>query len=131
MMPAQAMSDRNYRQRGYQDARRAPRRDQTRGPKKESAPRGQPPDRPKAFNMAGFREAVRCARWGNELMAASAWSPDGTCARCGSDLHTCAQCAHFDTSATYECQRPIRVRISPKDVKNTCGEFEPKTTVER
>jgi hypothetical protein len=23
------------------------------------------------------------------------------------------------------------VRISPKDVKNTCAEYEPKTTVER
>jgi hypothetical protein len=38
---------------------------------------------------------------------------------------------HRGDSATYECQRPIRVRISPKDVKNTCAEYEPKTTVER
>jgi ribosomal protein S27E len=125
------MSDRKYRQRGYQDEPREPRREQAPAQKKEYTPRGQPPDRPKTFNMPGFREAVRCARCGNELMAASAWSPDGTCARCGTDLHTCAQCGHFDTSATYECQRPIRVRISPKDVKNTCAEFEPKTTVER
>ena len=90
------MSDRKYRQRGYQDEPREPRREQGPAQKKEYTPRGQPPDRPKTFNM-----------------------------------HTCAQCAHFDTSATYECQRPIRVRISPKDVKNTCAEFEPKTTVER
>ena len=58
-----------------------------------------------ALQHPGFREAVRCARCGNELMAASAWSPDAQCARCGADLHSCAQCAHFDTSATYECQR--------------------------
>ena len=125
------MSDRKYRQRGYQDEPREPRREHAPQPKKEYAPRGQPPDRPKTFNMPGFREVVRCARCGNELMAASAWSPDGSCARCGADLHTCAQCAHFDTSATYECQRPIRVRISPKDVRNTCAEYDPKTTVER
>ena len=106
------MSDRKYRQRGYQDEPREPRREQAPARKKEYTPRGQPPDRPKTFNMPGFREVVRCAR-------------------CGTDLHTCAQCGHFDTSATYECQRPIRVRISPKDVKNTCAEFEPKTTVER
>jgi hypothetical protein len=125
------MSDRKYRQRGYQDQPREPRRDQAPAAKKEYAPRGQPPDRPKTFEMPGFREAVRCARCGNELMAATAWSADARCDRCGADLHTCAQCAHFDTGSTYECQRVIPVRISPKDVKNTCPEYQPKTTVER
>jgi hypothetical protein len=125
------MSDRKYRQRGYQDEPRAPRSERPAAPRKEYAPRGQPPDRPKTFNMPGFRDVVRCARCGNELVPASAWSPEGSCARCGVDLHTCAQCAFFDTSATYECQRPIRVRVSPKDARNTCTEFEPKTTVER
>ena len=128
---APAMSERKYRQRGYQDEPREPRREQAPAAKKEYAPRGQPPDRPKTFNMPGFREVVRCARCGNELMAATAWTADGSCNRCGTALHTCAQCAHFDTSATYECQRPIRVRVSPKDAKNSCTEFEPKTTVER
>ena len=127
------MSDRKYRQRGYQDDEpREPRREQ--GPpqqKKEYAPRGQPPDRPKTFNMPGFREVVRCARCGNELTVAAAWSADGTCARCGADLHTCAQCGHFDTSAPFECQKPIAARVSPKDARNTCSEFEPRTTVER
>lgn len=126
------MSDRKYRQRGYQDEPREPRREQPAGaPRKEYAPRGQPPDRPKTFNMPGFREAVRCARCGNELVPASAWSVEGSCPRCGADLHTCAQCGYFDTSATFECQRPIRVRVSPKDARNTCTEYEPKITVER
>ena len=58
------MSDRKYRQRGYQDEPREPRREQTPAQKKEYTPRGQPPDRPKTFNMPGFREAVRCARCG-------------------------------------------------------------------
>src|SRR5215203_3990572 len=106
------MSDRKYRQRGYQDEPREPRRDQAPGPKKEYAPRGQPPERPKTFDMPGFREAIRCAR-------------------CGNDLHACAQCAHFDAGAAYECQRPVKVRVSPKDARNTCAEFEPRTTVER
>ena len=126
------MSDRKYRQRGYQDEPREPRREQGRMlEKKEYAPRGQPPVAPKTFNMPGFREAVRCARCGNELTVAGAWSQDGTCPRCGSDLHTCAQCAHFDTSAAFECQKPIAVRVSPKDARNQCESFEPRTTVER
>jgi ribosomal protein S27E len=127
------MSDRKYRQRGYQDQSqpREPRRDSPQAPKKEYAPRGQPPDRPKTFNVPGFREAVRCNRCGNELTVAAAWSPDSTCTRCGADLHACAQCSYFDTSAAFECQKPIPARISPKDARNTCLEFEPRTTVER
>ena len=105
-------SDRKYRQRGYQDDPREPRRDQKPAEKKEYAPRGQPPLAPKTFNMPGFREVVRCAR-------------------CGAELHACAQCAHFDTSAPFECQQPIPTRVSPKDARNACTFFEPRNTVER
>jgi hypothetical protein len=125
------MSERKYRQRGYQDDPREPRRDQRPAEKKEYAPRGQPPVAPKTFNMPGFREVVRCARCGNELTAAVVWSPEGRCNRCGTDLHACAQCANFDTSAAFECQKPVPVRISPKDARNACESFEPRTTVER
>jgi hypothetical protein len=126
------MSERKYRQRGYQDDARAGRRDQPKpAEKKEYAPRGQPPVAPRTFNMPGFREVVRCARCGNELTVAAASSPGGTCARCGADLHSCAQCVHFDTSAAFECQRPIPARISPKDARNTCELFDPRTTIER
>lgn len=125
------MSDRKYRQRGYQDDPREPRREGKPAEKKEYAPRGQPPVAPKTFNMPGFREVVRCARCGNELMTASAWSPEGTCPRCGADLHTCAQCVHFDTGAPFECQQAVPARVSPKDARNTCTFFEPRTTIER
>lgn len=124
------MSDRKYRQRGYQDEPREP-RERKPEQKKEYAPRGQPPIQPKTFNMPGFREVMKCSRCGNELTVAIAWSAAGICARCGAELHTCAQCAHFDTSAPFECQQPIAVRISPKDARNSCARFEPRTTVER
>ena len=125
------MTDRKYRQRGYQDEPREPRRDQKPAEKKEYAPRGQPPVAPKTFNMPGFREVVRCARCGYELTVAAAWSIEGTCQRCSSDLHTCAQCANFDTSAPFECQKPVPIRVSPKDARNACTFYEPRTTVER
>ena len=127
------MSDRKYRQRGYQDDSGAPRerRPDAPPPKKEYAPRGQPPVQPKTFNMPGFREVVKCARCGGELTTAVAWSAAGTCPRCQADLHSCAQCVNFDTSAAFECQKPVPARISPKDVRNTCTAFEPRTTVER
>ena len=126
------MTDRKYRQRGYQDDPRDPKREQQRpAEKKEYAPRGQPPVAPKTFNMPGFREAVRCARCGHELTVAAAWSAEGSCVRCGADLHSCAQCVHFDTGAPFECQKPVPARVSPKDARNTCAFFEPRTTVER
>jgi hypothetical protein len=124
------MSDRKYRQRGYQDEPREPRRERP-AEKKEYAPRGQPPVTPKTFSMPGFREVVRCARCGHELMRAAAWGADAACPGCGADLHTCAQCVSFDTSAAFECQQTIPARISPKDVRNACTLFEPRSTVER
>lgn len=125
------MSDRKYRQRGYQDEPRQPSREQRAPVKREYTPRGQPPIAPKTFSMPGFREVVKCVRCGYELTVATAWSTDGTCKRCGSALHSCAQCGNFDTSAAFECQKPVPARISPKDVQNACAVFEPRTTVER
>jgi hypothetical protein len=126
------MSDRKYRQRGYQDEPREGRREQQKpAERKEYTPRGQPPVAPKTFNMPGFREVVRCARCGNELTVATASSPLATCGRCGADLHTCAQCVHFDGGAAFECQKPIPARVSPKDARNTCALYEPRLTIER
>ena len=125
------MSERKYRQRGYQDEPREPRREQKPAEKKEFAPRGQPPIAPKTFNMPGFREVVRCARCGHELTTAAAWTVDATCIRCGADLHACAQCVHFDTSAPFECQQTIPTRVSPKDAANDCVHFSARTTWER
>jgi len=125
------MSDRKYKQRGYQDEARPARSEHKPAEKKEYAPRGQPPLAPKTFSMPGFRDVVKCNRCGNELTVATAWSAASQCPRCQADLHSCAQCTHFDTSAAFECQRPIAARISPKDARNQCAEFEPRTTVER
>jgi len=125
------MSDRKYRQRGYQDEPREPRGERKPEQKKDYAPRGRPPLQPKTFSMPDFRDVVKCARCGTELTVAAAWSESGQCPRCQSDLHSCAQCAHFDSSAAFECQKPVPARVSPKDARNTCTFFEPRTTVER
>jgi len=125
------MSDRKYRQRGYQDEPRQPREHKPEQQKKEYAPRGQPPISPKTFDMPGFREVVKCVRCGVELTVATAWSATGQCPKCSADLHSCAQCVHFDSSAAFECNRPVPARVSPKDARNVCTFFEPRTTVER
>jgi hypothetical protein len=126
------MSDRKYRQRGYQDDprdRERPGQGSSNQAKREQAPRGQPPLAPKTPNMPGFRDVVRCARCGNVLSPPIGF--DTRCERCGSELHSCAQCAHFDTGSRFECTQPIEARITPKDAKNACTLFAARVTMER
>ncbi len=124
------MSDRKYRQRGYQDDSRdrEPRREQ----KAPQAPRERPPG-PRALNMPGFHEVLRCARCGNQMAASSVGPADvlARCPRCGTDLHACIQCAFFDTASRFECSEAIPARVTPKDARNECTFFAARTTMER
>jgi len=128
------MSDRKYRQRGYQDD------DRDRQPKAPSRPAPEPgapagarrisQDGPRNINMPGFRELVRCSQCGNPV------SPDigseTRCLRCGTDLHACSQCTSFDPGSRFECmESTLTVRVSPKNTRNSCPLFTPRTTVER
>ena len=75
-------------------------------------------------------EVCRCSRCGNLLSLPVA--ADGRCTRCGVDLHSCVQCVSLDTSARFECsQAELTARVSPKDARNECALFAPRTTVER
>ena len=125
------MSDRKYRQRGYQDSPAQERR----GGDSPSQPRRREPrdpriaPDPRAPNMPGFREVVRCARCGT--LASVAIGPDTDCRSCGTALHACAQCVSFDPGAVFECRQKIPARISPKDARNTCVLFSARVQVER
>lgn len=115
--------DRKYRQRGYRDDDR----DRTRPP----APRGPREARegPRTPNLMGSQEVFRCGRCGRIQTAAIGL--EDRCPQCGVDLHSCVQCVSFDPGSTFECIQPIEARVSPKDGRNTCARFAPRTTVER
>jgi len=125
------MSDRKYRQRGYQDEPRE------REPKQKKPPPERTPGRvlqsasgPKTPNLMASHEVFKCSRCGNKL--AVPVEADGRCSRCGVDIHSCINCVSFDTSARFECsQTELTARVSPKDAKNSCSWFAPRTTVER
>jgi hypothetical protein len=118
------MSERKYRQRGYQDeGRREP------APKPSQRPADEVPREMRAPNMPGFRDVARCTRCGNLLTGPV--ELDSRCSRCGGDLHSCVQCASFDSGSRFECMQPIPARISPKDSRNTCTVFAVRVTVER
>ena len=129
------MSDRKYRQRGYQDENkpRGPRPETPRPPKADRAPGRQLQDAagPKTPNLMAAHEVCRCARCGHLLSLPIA--EDSTCSKCGVDLHSCVQCESFDTSARWECTQNAKLpaRVAPKDVRNGCPFFSPRTTVER
>ena len=58
---------------------------------------------------------------------------DSRCPKCGVDLHSCVQCTSFDTSARWECTQSDKLpaRVAPKDARNDCALFSPRTTIER
>jgi len=136
------MSDRKYKQRGYQDDdrdRRPPRQEGQAGGPAQARPE-RPPGAPagarrissegaKNPNMPGFREVARCSRCGT-LVDAQIFSRS-KCGKCGQDLRSCAQCVHFDPGARLECTQPIVARVSPKDAANECSFFSPRTSWER
>ena len=126
------MSDRKYRQRGYQDE---PKSREPRSEKKTPEPRApgrplQDAAGPKTPNLMASHEVFRCARCGNRL--AVPVDLDARCSRCAVDIHGCINCVSFDTSARWECSQPtLPARVSPKDARNACTLFEARTTIER
>jgi hypothetical protein len=114
------MSDRKYRQRGYQDGER---------PDRPPAQREPTPREFRVPNMPGFKNVVRCSRCGQQ--GAADVKPTDTCEGCGSDRRACAQCTWFDPGQRFECAKPISARVAPKDVRNDCEHFQARLTVER
>jgi hypothetical protein len=128
------MSDRKYRQRGYQDDDRdRPAKAPVKREPEPGAPAGArriSQDGPKNINMPGYREIIRCSQCGNPVSADIGF--DSRCQRCGTDLHSCSQCVSFDPGSRFECMDPaLTARVSPKNARNGCTLFSPRTTVER
>ena len=107
------MSDRKYRQPGYQD-----RKDDSPKRSSEAPPKKQDTFGPRAIQMAATRNVSRCSQCGTVLQMLS--EPLGQCAKCGFDLHSCKQCTYFDPSSRFECAQPVAVRLPRKDVRNDC-----------
>ena len=123
------MSDRKYRQRGYQDDDRDRKPAGGQGGDAKPKPRAERPDGPRTPNMPGFQTVVRCHQCGHLVNAVILAS--STCQKCGVPLHCCAQCESFNPATRYECMQTIPARISPKDAFNACEKFDARTKVER
>lgn len=129
------MSDRKYRQRGYQDdpRDRPEQPDRPRRAPEPGAPAGArrlSRDGMKVPQVPGFREVLRCTQCGTVVTEEVGLLT--RCGRCGTDLHACAQCVSFDPGSRFECSDPgVTARVSPKNERNGCTFYAPRTTVER
>ena len=128
------MSDRKYRQRGYHDDDRdrqakpsTPRPAPARGA--PAAARRISQDGPRNINMPGFRQVIRCSQCG--AIIEEEVGLETRCPRCGIDLHACSQCESFDPGSRFECMQQVTARVTPKNLKNSCSEYAPRTKVER
>jgi hypothetical protein len=124
------MSERKYRQRGYQDDDR----DRARPPRPPrehppGRPRERQPDAPRTPNLMASHEVIRCRNCAQIVSP-----PIGTiarCPKCNAALHSCVQCASFDPGARYQCMQPVPAPVSPKDAPNECTLFAPTVRLER
>jgi hypothetical protein len=113
--------DRKYRHRGYMDSgsdSSGRRPSGPRPPRNEGAPRGRGIDQDKPV-------VFRCKHCGERVLDLDSIGVDALCRKCGAPLHSCSQCAHFDTSARFECTEPIPARIPSKKAKNECTFYAP------
>lgn len=124
------MSDRKYRQYGYQDTDRERRPSGGARPPKPKEPFDpRIPRDPRAPNMPGFRQVFKCARCGH--VESTDIGPLSQCTSCGVPLRACIHCDSFDPGTRFECRETIPARVSPKDAVNDCKLFEPRVQVER
>ncbi len=123
-------SDRKYRQRGYGDSG-APPNGNTNGPKPNFTGPRPPLDitGPRLPRLVQAITASRCYSCSTTLPPGTAFS--GPCPKCGTSLHCCKQCSHFEPSTRFQCMKPIPVRIPLKDQHNECTLFSPRVTVAR
>ena len=114
------MADRKYRHRGYQDggSRNEPSR-----PAVSQGPRERP-EGPRGRGLgAPTATVIRCRVCGQSRVPGQPVEPDTVCEKCGSDLHTCSHCAHFDTARLHQCRKPLEQPVANKSKANLCHLF--------
>ena len=114
--------DRKYRHRGYMDSGSESSARRPAGPRPpREGPRGRGADQEKAV-------VFRCKHCGERVLDLDSIGVGALCRKCGEALHSCSQCAFFDTSARFECSKPIPARIPAKKAGNECTFYAPAKT---
>lgn len=125
------MGDRKYRSKGYQDGARTGGSGGSAGggggfssdrpARMEGGPRGRGADRHRD-------EVFRCKACGEKNDADVVMN--SACRKCGTALHACSQCRHFDGSAPGQCRQPIPAPIAAKSKANDCSFYAPVVSMD-
>ena len=126
-----------YKQRGYQDDDGDGRRGRPERSEWQDRPR-RDPDLP-GGRLADPQRVIRnlrCHHCGDSVPLEQdsrgdiiTVKRDASCGRCGTAVHSCRNCLHFDPDRHLECRKPIKVGFK-KIEANDCEYFEPKVVVE-
>lgn len=119
------MSDRKYRHRGYQD------NDRDSEPRSRLGPKPERREGPRGRSVGLDANAVfKCNRCATVVLSLEDFTPESTCSKCGSELHTCMHCADYDPQAPFECRAGVSERVTRKQRKNDCELFRPKVVLD-
>lgn len=121
-----------YKQRGYRDSEGGPkgRREET---DEEREARQDARDAVRKVRHAISRDAsvvMRCADCGYQAPDEVTIAPDTECPKCHSALHNCRNCRHFDTSARFQCRKPLEKAVASKTIGNHCELYEPRAVLD-
>jgi hypothetical protein len=68
---------------------------------------------------------VGCGKCGAKLpIIANQVGRRDVCPQCGSELHSCVHCRHFDENVAKECKEPFAEVPSDKESANFCELFQ-------
>jgi len=110
-----------YRQPGYHDDDY-----KEKGEKREKrAPRG-----PREIATRDATRVVRCFNCGQQTSPREPIAADSVCEKCGSDLHICSNCLHFDSGVRWECRMTLPAPIRSKTARNECELFAPQAVLD-
>ena len=125
-------SDRKYRQHGYFDSNGSPNGNGN-GQGSRPKPSGPRPPvdvtGPRLPRLVQAVTASRCYNCSTTLPPGTVFN--GPCPKCGTALHCCKQCSHFEPSTRFQCNKPVPLRIAVKDQANDCTLFSARVTVAR
>ena len=127
-------SDRRYRQHGYNDSPKSNNGGEDRnGGGQKPRPSGPRPSLditgPRLPRLVQSVTASRCYSCSTTLLPGTDFT--SLCPKCNAALHCSKQCAHFESSTRFQCNKPVPVRIAVKDQRNECTLFSPRVTVAR
>ena len=128
-------SDRKYRQRGYSDS--PPSNNNGNGDRNGGGNKPKPSGPRPSIDITGPRlprlvqsvTASRCYACATTLQPGTDYT--GNCPKCNAALHCCKQCAHFEPSTRFQCNKPVPVRGVAKDKATDCTLFYARVTVAR